>query len=568
MTWYRRRMQRRSLFVLPSLLSLSVACGPPPESAGPVTPAPLTVVVAPPPAPTLPPPPAEAAGLTPIAPLPAVCELTGTTAGLELAASSDGPVLLTSSGGTARLALGAKGDAFVETTVAGVTLHGVVPKQRVVVHGARWISFGGVFFPGSANLSVDDVHDGKIVLAAPDVPGFTLAPGNRTTEVSCADVSLAYPADSGELHIPPLSFQAGAPPKDQVLKAKKVISISAEPTGAPAGTFDASDEQRLVVVLEQRGARSRIRLGHVAGWIDTAMVVKNDAHAARQAALREAVEFGMIGLKGDGDPYAGWKAPQAGAPPSDGVATVLTCRGEARLLAEITATPQARYLIGSVPAEAAIRVAQKGEDISYVTVDGSLASTGVRLAVPNRDLVSCSPASATSAHKRAEAAPVNVPPEPITDAIDALDDHLGTMGLLGGLSGGAPSPAGVGPAWPGVPSGRNVAAPSLRQGVTQVNGRLPPEVIQRIVRQNFGRFRLCYENGLRTNPTLQGRVSVKFVIDRSGEISTIADGGSDLPDQNVVRCVLRNFQNLRFPQPESGIVTVVYPIIFAPPAGP
>ena len=107
-------------------------------------------------------------------------------------------------------------------------------------------------------------------------------------------------------------------------------------------------------------------------------------------------------------------------------------------------------------------------------------------------------------------------------------------------------------------------APSLRQGATQVNGRLPPEVIQRIVRQNFGRFRLCYENGLRNNPTLSGRVSVKFVIDRSGAVSTAQDGGSELPDQGVISCVVRGFGNLSFPQPEGGIVTVVYPIIFNP----
>jgi hypothetical protein len=107
-------------------------------------------------------------------------------------------------------------------------------------------------------------------------------------------------------------------------------------------------------------------------------------------------------------------------------------------------------------------------------------------------------------------------------------------------------------------------APSIRQGTTQVNGRLPPEVIQRIVRQNFGRFRLCYENGMRTNPNLAGRVAVKFVIDRSGAVSTSSDGGSDLPDQGVVQCVVRGFGNLSFPQPEGGIVTVVYPIIFNP----
>ena len=106
--------------------------------------------------------------------------------------------------------------------------------------------------------------------------------------------------------------------------------------------------------------------------------------------------------------------------------------------------------------------------------------------------------------------------------------------------------------------------PSLRQGQTQVNGRLPPEVIQRIVRQNFGRFKLCYESGLRSNPALAGRVSIKFVIDRSGAVSTAQDGGSEIPDQTVVQCVVRGFTNLSFPQPEGGIVTVVYPIIFAP----
>jgi hypothetical protein len=107
-------------------------------------------------------------------------------------------------------------------------------------------------------------------------------------------------------------------------------------------------------------------------------------------------------------------------------------------------------------------------------------------------------------------------------------------------------------------------APKIRVGATQVNGRLPPEVIQRIVRQNTGRFRLCYENGLRKDPKLRGRVAVRFVIDRSGSVATAQDGGSDLPNAEVVACVVRAFGNLSFPQPEGGIVTVVYPLIFEP----
>lgn len=112
--------------------------------------------------------------------------------------------------------------------------------------------------------------------------------------------------------------------------------------------------------------------------------------------------------------------------------------------------------------------------------------------------------------------------------------------------------------------GHPVRAPRLIDGNSEVHGRIPAEVIQRIVRQNFGRFRLCYENGMRGNPGLAGRVSVKFVIDRGGAVSMTADGGSDLPDPAVVQCVVRGFANLSFPQPEGGMVTVVYPIMFNP----
>lgn len=104
----------------------------------------------------------------------------------------------------------------------------------------------------------------------------------------------------------------------------------------------------------------------------------------------------------------------------------------------------------------------------------------------------------------------------------------------------------------------------MRQGETVATGRLPPEVIQRVVRQNFGRFRGCYEGALRNNPNLAGRVAVRFVIGRDGSVGSAANGGSDLPDSGVVSCVVRAFHGLSFPAPESGVVTVTYPIAFSP----
>lgn len=46
----------------------------------------------------------------------------------------------------------------------------------------------------------------------------------------------------------------------------------------------------------------------------------------------------------------------------------------------------------------------------------------------------------------------------------------------------------------------------------EVSARLPPEVIQRVVRANFGVMRRCYEDGLRSDPWLMGRVITRFVI--------------------------------------------------------
>lgn len=99
---------------------------------------------------------------------------------------------------------------------------------------------------------------------------------------------------------------------------------------------------------------------------------------------------------------------------------------------------------------------------------------------------------------------------------------------------------------------------------TSVNGRLPPEAIKHVIKLNSGRFRQCYENGLLHNPKLSGRVAVKFVIDRSGAVASQVDAGSDLPDAAVIACVVQAFGGLSFPQPEGGLVSVVYPFVFNP----
>ena len=117
---------------------------------------------------------------------------------------------------------------------------------------------------------------------------------------------------------------------------------------------------------------------------------------------------------------------------------------------------------------------------------------------------------------------------------------------------------------PGPPS--DVLSSAKPSGASTTNGRIPPEVIQRVVRSHFGEFKVCFEAALRTAPGLAGTVRIKFVIALDGHVSSAVDGGSTLPDATVISCVASAIGTLVFPSPEGGIVTVEYPIIFSPGA--
>jgi hypothetical protein len=225
-----------------------------------------------------------------------------------------------------------------------------------------------------------------------------------------------------------------------------------------------------------------------------------DPHIARQAALREAQEFGMIGLLNTG---------AAGDPNAP---TAPWGRDDSLGMDEVSA-----------------RGNMWGDEIGDAFGAGGLGLSGI----------------GEGGGGRGEGIGLG---------------NIGTLGHGAGTGTGQGFGAGHGR----LGGSHKTRAPKVRMGATTVSGRLPPEVIQRIVRQNYGRFRMCYEGGLARNPNLEGRVSVRFVIGRDGSVSNVSNGGSDLADSGVVGCVIQAYYGLSFPQPEGGIVTVVYPIMFEP----
>jgi len=110
----------------------------------------------------------------------------------------------------------------------------------------------------------------------------------------------------------------------------------------------------------------------------------------------------------------------------------------------------------------------------------------------------------------------------------------------------------------------SVSASAAGGGANRLSGRLPPVLIQSIVRERYPQFQRCYISGLGRDPQLEGEIKVRFIITRDGSVPHVAVGGSTLLDTEVIRCVVREFYQMHFPPPNGGTVSVVYPLKLSP----
>jgi hypothetical protein len=89
--------------------------------------------------------------------------------------------------------------------------------------------------------------------------------------------------------------------------------------------------------------------------------------------------------------------------------------------------------------------------------------------------------------------------------------------------------------------------------------------VVRMIRSRQSAFRRCYENALRNNPTLNGRVAVQFTIEERGNVSGARATENTTGDAGLASCVVGVIRRLRWRQgPEGGSVQFSYPFIFAP----
>ena len=94
-------------------------------------------------------------------------------------------------------------------------------------------------------------------------------------------------------------------------------------------------------------------------------------------------------------------------------------------------------------------------------------------------------------------------------------------------------------------------------------GVLDEGIVVGLLRRRVSPLKSCYERELRMDPTIAGTLQLRFTITPTGAVSSARPTENSTRSEAVASCVTNVISRLRFPAPEGGPVTFVFPLTFA-----
>jgi len=135
----------------------------------------------------------------------------------------------------------------------------------------------------------------------------------------------------------------------------------------------------------------------------------------------------------------------------------------------------------------------------------------------------------------------------------------GRVGIPGRLRGGGPIAA---PTETGARAERHVR-PDLRVGPPEIEGgHADPQAIAREIRDRRRAITACYERALKQQPTLAGKLVVRFTIAAAGTVVSVAIDDDTLGAPSVAACVRSEILRWRFTTAGEGPLEISFPFVF------
>lgn len=124
-------------------------------------------------------------------------------------------------------------------------------------------------------------------------------------------------------------------------------------------------------------------------------------------------------------------------------------------------------------------------------------------------------------------------------------------------------PVGDGREWGGTFEPKKRDGQLALDGTPTMMGGIDRADVDRVVKQHLSYLRYCYSRELQKDPSLGGKVSVRFVIAGDGSVSSASVSRTTLGHPPTETCMTNKFLQMQFPALKGGgIAIITYPFVF------
>ncbi|MBN1758455.1 MAG: energy transducer TonB [Chitinispirillaceae bacterium] len=109
-----------------------------------------------------------------------------------------------------------------------------------------------------------------------------------------------------------------------------------------------------------------------------------------------------------------------------------------------------------------------------------------------------------------------------------------------------------------------IQKPQSIEGAASSNAKRDNDAISAIVSSHKTSIRMSYERYLKREPTLAGKITVRFTIAASGSVAMVTIVENTTGNTELEKEIMRKIRMWRFETITDGDVTVTYPFVFAP----
>ena len=109
-----------------------------------------------------------------------------------------------------------------------------------------------------------------------------------------------------------------------------------------------------------------------------------------------------------------------------------------------------------------------------------------------------------------------------------------------------------------------IQKPESIEGAASSNAKRDNEAINTVVSSHKTSIRMSYEKYLKRDPTLAGKITVRFTIGSSGKVTMVQIVENTTGNSKLEKEIIRKIKMWRFEAIAKGDVSVTYPFVFAP----